>query len=294
MRLEGLGHNLATSCCCRASRCRLIGLVALPWTGAADRAVRPVLAISLITFLVTSLLFPVATTVGHVPPRRRTRPGPASSCRPSSRSMRRAGALGRRLGWTRTSAGSDATMGVAASVLFSAALLAGFGSGSRDTAATIRGARRHGWRPSGHPLGAPGMRLMSNFPIWVAETQRVSTLALPDEPPTDVLDLAAAFPGTRYLILTSPEGDALAGRPREPGRPGAECFAPHRPRAVHGRRRRSAGDDRPSTRSVAPEMHHDRPLYSETDGGRPAGTWRRSTPSGPGSGARSTTGRPRP
>ena len=66
---------------------------------------------------------------------------------------------------------------------------------------------------------------MSNFPIWVAETQRVSTLALPDEAPADVLDLVSEFPRTRYLILTSPEGDHwptdLAA-----ARPGAECFVP--------------------------------------------------------------------
>ena len=75
------------------------------------------------------------------------------------------------------------------------------------------------------PLSAPGMRLMSNFPIWVAETQRVSTLALPDETPADVLDLVSEFTGTRYLILTSPEGEHwptdLAA-----ARPGAECFVP--------------------------------------------------------------------
>ncbi len=66
---------------------------------------------------------------------------------------------------------------------------------------------------------------MSNFPIWVAETQRVPTLALPDEPPTDVLDLAASFPGTRYLILTSPEGTHWPADLQN-GAAGAECFQP--------------------------------------------------------------------
>jgi hypothetical protein len=57
----------------------------------------------------------------------------------------------------------------------------------------------------------------------MAETARVPSLALPDEPPADVLDLASAFPGTRYLVLIDPQGshwpaDLLAGAP------GSECF----------------------------------------------------------------------
>jgi hypothetical protein len=78
---------------------------------------------------------------------------------------------------------------------------------------------------AGHPLDIPGMRVISNFPIWVAETQRVSTLALPDEPPEDVLDLANTFPGTRYLILTSPEGSHWPADLRN-GAAGADCFRP--------------------------------------------------------------------
>ena len=77
---------------------------------------------------------------------------------------------------------------------------------------------------AGHPLDAAGLRVISNFPIWVAETQRVASLALPDEPPADVLDLAATFPGTRYLILTNPEGKHWPGD-LEAGLTGAECFS---------------------------------------------------------------------
>ena len=66
---------------------------------------------------------------------------------------------------------------------------------------------------------------MSNFPIWVAETQRASTLALPDEPPANVLDLAGHFPDTRYLILTRPEGQHWPGD-LAAARPGADCFRP--------------------------------------------------------------------
>jgi hypothetical protein len=59
----------------------------------------------------------------------------------------------------------------------------------------------------------------------MAETQRIPSLALPDEPPEDVLDLARAFPGTHLMVLISAEGkhwpDDLAAR-----LPGSECFRP--------------------------------------------------------------------
>jgi hypothetical protein len=115
-------------------------------------------------------------------------------------------------------------MGIASSVLLSAALLTGFGTGSRETRDLYveLGTRM---AAAGHPLDIPGMRVISNFPIWVAETQRVSTLALPDEPPEDVLDLANTFPGTRYLILTSPEGSHWPADLRN-GAAGADCFRP--------------------------------------------------------------------
>jgi hypothetical protein len=115
-------------------------------------------------------------------------------------------------------------MGVASSLLFSVVLLAGFGAGSRDTKNMYAelGARM---AAAGHRLDEPNLRLMSNFPIWTAESQRVSTLALPDEPPADVLDLAETFPGTRYLILTSPEGTHWP-TDLQTARPDAECFTP--------------------------------------------------------------------
>ena len=41
----------------------MIGLLAMPWQS-RDRAQRPVVLVSLVTFLITSLVFPVATTWG--------------------------------------------------------------------------------------------------------------------------------------------------------------------------------------------------------------------------------------
>ena len=78
---------------------------------------------------------------------------------------------------------------------------------------------------AGHPVDAPGIQLMSNFPIWVAESLRVPTLALPDEPPADVLDLVSNFPGARYLILSDPEGKHWPAD-LQVGMPGSDCFTP--------------------------------------------------------------------
>jgi hypothetical protein len=222
MRIEGLGHNLGNVLLLPGFPLSAIGLLALPWTARA-RAARPIVLVGGITFLVTSLVFPVATTWGtflHAA-------GPVhvlivlSALSAIDAALT---ALGRRLGWTKEVGWLGATMGVAASLLFSVVLLAGFAAGSRDTARLYAELTAR-MASADRPLDAPGIRLMSNFPIWVAETQRASTLALPDEPPTDVLDLAGTFPGTRYLILTRPEGqhwpDDLAAV-----RPGADCFVP--------------------------------------------------------------------
>lgn len=222
MRVDGLWHNLGSVLLLTGLPVSLIGVLALPWQ-ARSRAVRPVVLLGAITFLVTSLVFPVATTWGtflHAA-------GPTQVLLVLSAMLALDAGLARlgdRLGWTRPVAWLGALLGVFGSLLFSAALLPTFGAGSTETAARYDelGTRM---AAAGHPLDAPGLTVMSNFPIWVAETQRVPTLALPDEPPADVLDLAAAFPGTRYLVLTDPDSahwpaDLIAGVP------GAECFRP--------------------------------------------------------------------
>jgi hypothetical protein len=222
MRIEGLWHNLGSVLLLPGVPLSAIGLVALPWT-ARGTALRPVVLLSVITFLVTSLLFPVATTWGtflHAA-------GPTQVLIVLSALLALDALfarLSRRLLWTREVAWLGATLGVASGLLFSATLLPGFGAGSRETA-RLYDELRSRTTAAGHRLDAPGLRLMSNFPIWVAETQRVSTLALPDEPPVDVLDLASAFPGTRYLILTNPES-AHWPADLQAGAPGSQCFTP--------------------------------------------------------------------
>jgi hypothetical protein len=222
MRVEGIAHNLFSVLLLPGFPISFIGLIGLPWA-VRDRSVHPVVLLSAMTFLVTSLVFPVATTWGtflHAA-------GPVHVLIVlSALLLLDAGFawLSARLGWTKPVAWLGALLGVAASLLFSAALLPGFGAGSRSTA-TLYDELASRMAVAGRPLDASAGPVISNFPIWMAETQRIPALALPDEPPADVLDMADAFPGTRYLVLIAPEGEHWP-QDLAAGAPGSDCFTP--------------------------------------------------------------------
>lgn len=219
MRVEGLWHNLGSVLLLPGFPVSLIGLAALPWQG-RGRTLRPLLLLFVITFLVTSLVFPVATTWGtflHAA-------GPfhvllvISALAALDTGLAR---IGSRMKWTRPVAWLGAMLGIFSSVLFSGVLLPTFGNGSRATAAMYEelSARMAAIdRPINDAMGP----LISNFPIWLAETQGVSTLALPDEPADDVLDLARTF-GARILVLTSAESRYWPAE-LAPGAPRHDCF----------------------------------------------------------------------
>ena len=63
MRVEGIGHNLFTVLLLPGIPASFVGLIALPWFFRL-RALQPLVLLSITTFLVTSLLFPVSTTWG--------------------------------------------------------------------------------------------------------------------------------------------------------------------------------------------------------------------------------------
>ncbi len=64
--------------------------------------------------------------------------------------------------------------------------------------------------------------MIHDFPIWLAETARVPTLALPDESPSDVLDLATHF-GAKWLIVAKTEHGQWPAVLDGPD-PDASCF----------------------------------------------------------------------
>ncbi len=107
LRLDGLGHNLVNVLLVPGFPVALIGLLALPWSGRL-RTLRPLLIVSLITFLVTSLALPGLDHVGDVPPRGGGRAGPAHRELPGGtrRRDRPAGCLAR-LASTGRLAGAD-------------------------------------------------------------------------------------------------------------------------------------------------------------------------------------------
>jgi hypothetical protein len=222
LRIAGLAHNLFNVLVLLGIPVSVIGLVALPWQG-RGLALRPLVAISLIMFFVTSLLFPAATQWGtflHAA-------APVhvlivlSAVLALDAGLAR---LGRRMSWENPIAWLGTAVGLGSSLLFSLALLPQFGGGSHGTQElyTELGARM---AAIDRPLDATAGPVITNFPIWMAEAERIPSLALPDEPPEDVLDLARTFPGTRLLVLISAEGKHWPSD-LNAGLPGSDCFRP--------------------------------------------------------------------
>jgi len=184
------------------------------------QVLRPVLLVGLAAFAATTLVFPVATTWGtflHAA-------GPAhvllviSALLALDTGIAR---LGARQGWTRPVAWLGGALGVFGSLLFSATLLPSFASASQGTAAYY-GELAQRMASIGRPLDASAGPVITDFPIWMAESERIRALALPDETAQDVLDLAQAFPGTHLLVVTDQHGRWPAIL--DSGAPGTSCF----------------------------------------------------------------------
>ena len=219
LRIDGIWHNLVNVLIAPGFPVALIGLAALPWTG-RSRALRPLVIVSVLTFLVTSLVFPVATTWGTF-----LHAAGAVQVLLIVSALMALDTLIARVGvwrgWTRPVAWLGPTLTIGSGILFSVTL-AGYISQATDVA------RRYellGERMAaiGRPLDATAGPIVTDFPIWLAEALPVETLALPDEPPDSVVSLARAFPGTHYLVMSDDQHGSwpavLAG-----DAPGAACF----------------------------------------------------------------------
>jgi hypothetical protein len=220
VRIQGTLHNLYSVLVILGVPLSVIGLAAMPWQ-ARGVAVRPLLLISLVIFWFLSLVFPAATQWGtflHAG-------GPVHVLVVLSGLLGLDALIawvGVRRGWTKPVAWLGPTLGVFGAALFSIVLLPGFGAGSAETARLYEELGRRA-AAAGHPLDATAGPVISNYPIWLAETQRIPTLGLPNEPPNDVLDLARTFPGTRLLVLVAAESPHWPADLTN-GSPGAECF----------------------------------------------------------------------
>ena len=145
MRIGGIVHNLFNVLLLPGLPISVIGLVGLYWT-VRSQALRPVVIVSFTAFIVTSLVFPVATTWGtflHAS-------GPFQVLLVVSALFLLDGLIEEisiRRKWTNPNAWLGAVLGIFGSLLFSIVLLPSFAADR----ATPRGCTRssgNAWRPS--------------------------------------------------------------------------------------------------------------------------------------------------
>jgi hypothetical protein len=226
LRIDGTLHNLLNVLLLLGVPLSVVGVVGLPGAWRSSSSLRPLMVFSAITFAVASLLFPVATTWGtffHAA-------GAIHVLLVISALLvldALIGWVGRRRGWTRPVAWLGPTFAVAGCLLFSGVLLAQDGRASRDTAAHF-GALAVALRdPSFEmPIDAEPGPIITDVPIWLAESTRHSTLALPNEPADSILDLARTFDPPARLLLVSADNTGLWPATILAGNPGADCFVP--------------------------------------------------------------------
>ncbi len=221
MRVEGIVHNTIDVLVLLGFPISVIGLLALPWQG-RDRALRPVLLLTVLIFLIAGLVFPVSTTWGtflHA-----AAPVHVLLIVSAVGVLEAALAwLAARMGWTRPVTWLGALFAILSSAMLSIALLPPSAIRSRDEARTFAVLARQ-MAELGSPLLQAGP-VIADQPIWLAEAVRIPALALPDEGPADVLDLArdARF-RARWLVMTGTDhGDWPAILDSSPD-PAAACF----------------------------------------------------------------------
>jgi len=218
MRVEGIGHNLLSVLLVPGAPLSLVGLIALPLV-VGVRSLRALVLVTSVTFLVTSLVFPIATTWGtflHAA-------GPAHVLLVISALLgldALIAAVGRRRGWTKPVAWLAPTLTVTGALLFAVVLFPSFGGNSRGIADRYRALAMQ-MTAAGSPIDAIGP-VITDFPIWLSEATGADALALPAETPADVLDLARFFHSTTLIVSSDDHG----GWPGvlSTGVPGSECF----------------------------------------------------------------------
>jgi hypothetical protein len=201
LRVTGLEHNLVSVLLLLGTPISAIGLVALPWT-ARGTVLRPLLLFSILTFVLTTLLFPVSSTWGTF----QHAAGAIEVLLAITAVLALDGLIervGRIRGWTRPVAWLGPALTISGGLLLSAVLLPLDGQNARDTAARFA-ALPPALAAAGVPLTTADP-VITDTPIWLAEATGHEALALPDEPPASVLDLAHHF-GAAVLIVQTDNG----------------------------------------------------------------------------------------
>jgi hypothetical protein len=201
IHVAGIAHDFFAVLLIPAFPVGPLGLLALPWFG-GRRTLRPLVLYAAFTFLVTSLAFPVATQSGtflHAA-------GPAFvlltvCCAISLDAF--IVRVGKLRGWTRPVSWLGPAFALAAIAPLCAVAVA-TAAASADQARARYEALPAAMTRAGVPLDGTSPVITDN-PIWLAESARITTLALPEEPPDAVLGLARQF-GARLLVVRSGTG----------------------------------------------------------------------------------------
>jgi len=218
LRVAGAAHNLFDVLVIPTFPIGIIGLLALPWTGRLA-ALRPLALAAAITFLATSLIFPVSTLWGtflHAAGSIYVLLTVSSLIALDALVVR----IGRIRHWTRPVAWLGPAFAVAVSIPLLAVSIVAVHQQSGDVQARYD-ALPAALAQAGLPL-ADTAPIITNNPIWLAESARVPTLALPEESPAAVLALAHRF-GARVLVITLDDSRQWPSILDQAG-PGSACF----------------------------------------------------------------------
>lgn len=218
-RVEGFLHNFLSVLVVPGFPVSVLGLVGLFVVGRAQ-SLRPLVLVSLLTFWITTLAFPVATTWGtflHA-----SVPADVLLLVSAAAALDAGLAwVGRRRGWTRPVAWLGPTFAGLGAALFVAVGIPAYGSNAAATEADYADVLARIER-AGQTLD--GSRpIIANHPMWVSEVRHLPALSLPNETPSDVADLAATF-GAEILIVEGEHGSWPAVLAE--GGPDAACFVP--------------------------------------------------------------------
>ena len=194
--IGGIGHDLFNVLAIPAFPVGVLGLLALPWVW-RRRALRPLVLTSGLTFATTSLLFPVATTSGtFLHAAGATYVLLAISCLVALDAL--LVGVGKLRHWTRPVAWIGPGLAIAAIIPLCGVTVTTMAR-QADDVRTLYQALPAAMARAGLPLDTAGP-IITNNPIWLAESARVPTLALPQESPDAVLALAHRF-GVKMLVI---------------------------------------------------------------------------------------------
>ena len=218
-RIGGFLHNFLNVLMVPGFPVSVVGLLGLLVVGRAA-ALRPLLIVALLTFGITTLAFPVATTWGtflHA-----SVPAQVLLLVAAMAGLDAALAwVGRRRRWTRPVAWLGPTFAALGAILFTTLGIAAYASLAAGTQADYADLLARIER-TGLPVDR-SRPVIANHPIWISEVGRQSALALPDETPADVMELAATF-GAEIVVVDGDHGSWPAVLAE--GGPGAACFVP--------------------------------------------------------------------